>query len=310
MSRFRIGSRPEGSLAPLGMAGSDQDILIEQLKRIAKEFLNEPDYKIKIALFERMDGKNGPTYLNIVKAYQEDMQATMEKALRHEEYVSNPNTPSMYYSMIRSYFQTNCKVIYSERDIRIDDVFNIWCLAHNQPRRQFDGLFGVMFLGPPNSGKSTLLRSLEPYQVPCNELGISRFNSKLHNFVLDDWPIQSLEYACNSTMLKQMLLGQPTTDKVASDTATVNPKWLWMTSNDTIKQFHAKLSPAMQRRWIVVQVESIRPDQFKHEDELILDFHYLQQYINVVMNEDKRERYRPVQRYLNLYSRRLALTKD
>lgn len=237
--------------------------LCTELRDLAKEFLYVSETKLRNRIFELYAGKNTSSYVTQVQSYQQEIIEDIQSGEADEsDEDSIRKIPGDEYmdAMMRTLNEKNCKVEFLPSDYYNFDrclelIIGIYKLAHFYRRRPYDGLRGIMIMGPPGAGKSTLLRSLDGYVVPHNTLGVSRFATKKINMILEDWKIADLEKVENQCILRQISMGQYTTDKISGNTYDVNPKWLWMTTNDTMKEF-SNLPPEGQRRWIVIRLSN------------------------------------------------------
>jgi hypothetical protein len=112
---------------------------------------------------------------------------------------------------------------------------------------------------------------------------------------LEDWPIAALNDCSNDYVLRQLLLGQQTSDKSAGSVASIGPKWVWMTTNDDMEEFE-KLPLAVQRRWTVITI-SLEQADINEQEHLTCDFEEyrrsieinLQYYANNADAKDKKQ---------------------
>lgn len=266
------------------------------LKELASEYLNKPDFIIKKNIIERLGITNVANHLSIIKIFQENLEYERnEKEKSYDDPLLYETELSSYKDKMITTILDKVRILHNPRGLTTEDLLSQYLISHCYNRRPTDSLTGILIMGPPNTGKSTLIQSLPAYYVPFNTLGISRWVSNLSNYVLEDWPIGALNDCCNDYVLRQLLLGQQTSDKSAGSVTSIGPKWVWMTTNDDMKEFE-KLPIAVQRRWTVITI-SLEQADINEQEHLTCDFEEyrrsieinLKCYANYVDAKDKKQ---------------------
>lgn len=233
--------------------------LCNDLKELARKHLYSTDTQLKIAVFEQFQGKNTASYVSMVKLYMEEIEREMDENGDADDFAAHdPFEKAVERMEQMKCVLDNCTVLRAPMQYGADDdaiLENVWhqyLLSLCVRRRPMDNLVGVLILGRPKTGKSTFVDTLRPYQVPNNQLGVGRFADNNRVFVLEDWTCDELVDKANLQIVKQLCLGQPTTEKVAGSVQHVGAKWIWMTSNCEYEDFR-KLPDEIRRRWVVVK---------------------------------------------------------
>lgn len=127
----------------------------------------------------------------------------------------------------------------------------LWLIMHLTYRisDKVDGLHGLMFYGPANTGKSTLTKFTNQHHVANDAKGVGIWASTMPVYNLEDCTIERLTR--HAETLRPLVLGQPISVKVHSTTEQISGKWVIASSNADIQQ----LDMPDLRRWVVVKMD-------------------------------------------------------